>query len=280
MRSPWWVVGVLWALSALALGAKKPAAAEAEAGIQVAGTILVGPEGKPLQYELQGAAGLPAEVRRYLDFHIPRWQFDPPVVDGKPVALRNRMGIYLVARPSADGGMRIVLQSAAFTPAERGGGHDLTGARMHPPAFPEAAAEIGVEATVYLALKVGPDGRVLEAADEQVNLHFLAERDAEKWRDIFARSALQAARGWRFHVPDRGAGAGQESWLVRVPVAYTFNQRNRYGEWQAYVPGPRRTIAWLPEQERDRPLEGLAGGSVNTIGQKGGVTLTPAGMGL
>ena len=72
MRSPWWVVGVLWALSAVALAAKKPAAAEAEAGIQVAGTILVGPEGKPLQYELQGAAGLPAEVRRYLDFHIPR----------------------------------------------------------------------------------------------------------------------------------------------------------------------------------------------------------------
>lgn len=280
MRSPWWMVGVLWALSAVALAGKKPAATEAEAGIQVAGTILVGPEGKPLEYKLQGAAGLPAEVRRYLDFHIPRWQFDPPVVDGRPVALRNRMGIYLVARPSADGGMRIGMQSASFAPVEGSAGNEVTGARMHPPPYPEAATEIGVEATVYLALRVGRDGRVLEAAEEQVNLHFLAERDADKWRDIFARSALAAARSWKFRTPDRGPEAGQESWLVRVPVVYSFDQRKRYGEWQAYMPGPRRAIPWLPQEEWDRPLEGLAAGSVNTIGHKGGVVLIPAGMGL
>lgn len=282
MRSPWWVVCVLWAASAVALAAREPAnaGAEAEAGIQVDGTIVIGPDGKTREYELKGASVLPAEVRRFLDFHIPRWQFEPPVVDGRPVALRNRMGIYVVARPSPDGGMRMVLQSASFTPAEKGGGHDLTGARMHPPAYPEAASEAGVEATVYLALRIGRDGRVLEAAEEQVNLHFRAERDADKWRSIFARSAQQAARGWRFHTPAGGAEAGQESWLVRVPVAYTFNQRNRYGEWQAYVPGPRRAIAWLPEEERDRPLEGLAGGSVTTVGQQGGAILIPAGMGL
>jgi len=281
-RSPWWLVCALWAVSAVALAAKKPAStdAEAEAGIQVAGTILVGPEGKPLEYELTGGDRLPKEVRRFLDFHIPRWQFDPPVVDGKPVALRNRMGLYLVAKPSDDGGMRIVLQSASFFPTERGGGYDITGARMPPPPYPEAAAEVGVEATVYLVLKVGRDGKVLDAADEQVNLHFLPERDADKWRDIFARSAVRAARGWRFNVPTQGDEGGQDSWLLRVPVAYSFNQRNRYGEWQAYVPGPRRKVDWVPAEEQDRPLEAMTGGSVNPIGQKSGVMLTPAGIGL
>ncbi|WP_232211003.1 energy transducer TonB [Pseudoxanthomonas sp. J31] len=282
MRSPWWLVCVLWAVSAVALGARKPAPgqAEAEAGIHVAGTIVVGPEGKPLEYELTGANRLPAEVRRFLDFHIPRWEFDPPVVDGKPVALRNRMGLYLVARPSADGGMRIVLQAASFTPVEKGGGYDLAAARMPPPPYPEAAAEIGVEATVYLVLKVGPDGKVLDAADEQVNLHFLPERDADKRRDIFARAAVRGARSWKFNVPTQGPEAGREYWLVRVPLAFTFDQRNRYGEWQAYVPGPRRKVPWVPEDEQGGPLEAMAGGSVNAVGARSGVMLTPAGRGL
>lgn len=279
MRSPWWLAGVLGVLAGVAIAASGEAP-EPEAGIQVAGTIVVGPEGKPLEYTLTGAERLPKEVRRFLDFHIPRWEFDPPVADGKPVALRNRMGLYVVARPSPDGGMRMVLQSASFTPVEKGAGHDLSGARMPAPPYPEAAAEVGVEATVYLVLKIGRDGKVIEAADEQVNLHFVAQRDADKWRDIFARSAISATRGWRFHVPSQGPDAGQESWLIRVPVAYTFDQRNRYGEWQAYVPGPRKVVAWLPEEEQGRPLEAMAGGSVNPVGQRGGAMLIPAGMGL
>src|SRR5690606_39338342 len=85
-------------------------------------------------------------VRRYLDFHIPRWQFEPAEIDGKPVALRNRMGIYLVATPHADGGMRIVTRSMYFMPTEKDGGYDLSAARMPPPAYPEAAREHGAEA--------------------------------------------------------------------------------------------------------------------------------------
>src|SRR5690606_41339741 len=108
MRSPWWLVCVLWAVSAVALGARKPAPgqAEAEAGIHVAGTIVVGPEGKPLEYELTGANRLPAEVRRLLDFHIPRWEFEPTVVDRKSEALRILLGLYQVASPRNDDCMR------------------------------------------------------------------------------------------------------------------------------------------------------------------------------
>lgn len=275
MRNRRWLVCVLWAVAGIAMAARPPAADNgAEAGIQVDGTILVGPEGKTAEYELKGAGILPAEVRRFLDFHIPRWEFEPAEVDGKPVALRNRMGIYLVAVPHADGGMRIVLRSAYFMPTEKEGGYDLVAARMPPPTFPEAAREAGAEATVYLVARIGRDGKVIEAIDEQVNLHFLAERDADKWRDIFARSAIKAAQGWRFHTPTRGPAAAQESWQARIPVSFTFDDRNRYGRWQAYVPGPRRPVPWLSEQEQGQSLEGMAGGSVHPVGLQGGLKLS------
>jgi len=275
MRSPWWLVGVLLAAAAVAMAGDSGvvAGATAEAGIQVDGTILVGPDGKVQEYELKGASVLPDEVRRFLDFHIPRWQFEPPELDGRPVALRNRMGVHVVATPSADGGMRMVLRSTYFMPTEGEGGYDLVATRMHPPAFPEVARDAGAEATVYVAVRIGRDGRVIEAVDEQVNLHFLAERDADKWRDIFARSAIRAAQGWRFQTPTRGPSAAQESWQARIPVSFTFDERNRYGRWQAYVPGPRRPVPWLSGEQQGQSLEGMAGGSVHPVGPQGGLRL-------
>src|SRR5690606_30997040 len=117
MRSPWWLVCVLCAASAIAPG-KAPPVPEAEAGIGVEGTILVGPEGKALDYQLREPDALPEEVRRYLEYQTPRWEFEPPTLDGQPVALHNRMSLHLKAVPHADGGMRLQLHGTSFLPTQ------------------------------------------------------------------------------------------------------------------------------------------------------------------
>jgi len=279
MRSPWWLVCVLCAASAIAPG-KAPPVPEAEAGIGVEGTILVGPEGKALDYQLREPDALPEEVRRYLEYQTPRWEFEPPTLDGQPVALHNRMSLHLKAVPHADGGMRLQLHGTSFLPTQVPADYDLTPDRLALPAYPSvpwSPVTYQVGATVYVVLKVGRDGKVLDLLDEQVNLHFVPEPGtAAMWRKHFARGTLRTARGWTFHPPTKGEAAAESHWSVRVPVQYTaVDEEVRYGQWHAYVPGPRRAVPWLPAEEQRAPLEGMAASHAHPVGQGGGLKLRP-----
>ena len=55
-----------------------------------------------------------------------------------------------------------------------------------------------------------------------------------------------AARKWTFVPPTTGEAAGKDGWVVRVPVEYRYNQdkSSGYGEWTAYLPGPRHRPEW------------------------------------
>src|SRR5690606_26278746 len=220
MGSPWWLVGVLLGVSAVARAGKARPPAEAEAGVGVEGSIVGGSDGRTVEYEHREPERLPGPVSAYLEHHIPRWQFVPPELDGQPVQLRNRMYIYVVARPSADGGMRLDLAGASFIPIDQDAGYEVTGKKLGPPRYPLQANALGVGATVYLAVRVGRKGGVLDVAAEQVNLHFLPEDDRDQWERLFVRNALDAARKWTFNVPVHGEVAAHGDWSLRVPVRY------------------------------------------------------------
>lgn len=53
-----------------------------------------------------------------------------------------------------------------------------------------------------------------------------------------------------FNPPTREQLAGDDHWVVRVPVTFRISNRRHfpYGKWQAYVPGPTNVVPWLHDR--------------------------------
>ena len=244
-----------------------------EQSMRVGGEIHVDAQGKVVSYELDHREKLPAGVQRYLDAVIGGWMFEPPVADGKPVAIANRMDLLLVAKSKGDGTFRMELRGSHFNPLEQAG-YDVEPVQLPPPEFPALAARLGVSGTVYLVVRIGVDGRVEDAAVEQVNLRSVpAGREFEPWRELFARTTTEyARRHWTFRLPRKGELADKGAWNIRIPVNYYLDghQEDFVGKWDVYIPGPRHPVPWMDDEDK-MPLESLANGGLYPIGQAGGL---------
>ena len=266
------ITALLLAWSGLALAASPKAVRDqVEASMLVNGEIAVDVAGGVAGYSFDRSEKLPEYVRTFLEQNIAGWRFEPMLVDGRPVASRNRMGLLLVARPTGDTTFDMELRNTSFHPIDKAG-RDSKVAAMDPPSYPKEAAAAGVSGTVYLLLKIGADGNVAEAMTEQVNLHVAASEKAMKqWRGVLARNALVKARQWKFIPSADDSREDDGSWSVRVPVAYSFESAaRRYGQWQAYIPGPRERAPWVTD---DVAPDALADGGVYPVGGTGGLRL-------
>lgn len=133
--------------------------------------------------------------------------------------------------------------------------------------------------TVYLVLRIGRSGRVEEVLAEQVNLGVVARSEAEmaRWRDMFVEASVPTAKRWKFAPPTTGPHVNDPFWSVRVPIAYLLpgQKRPEYGQWEAYVPGPRQRIPWdAPSEDNASGPDALAAGGVYQVGA-GRRLLTP-----
>jgi hypothetical protein len=223
-------------------------ARQAEASMMVVGTLTVAPNGSVSSYQLDDAEKLPAAVSSLLQQAIPSWQFDPLVRDGKPVSVRSRMGLRVVLHSLGDKRYRLYLAGAYFSADRKPLKGDAS--RRTQPRYPMQAIRNRVSGTVYLALKVDAQGRVIDAMAEQVNLRFAGDdQEMERYRRLLAGSALEAARSWVLD-PRSFEGAGDH--YAMVPVSYVLNvspgahaMPDSPGHWDVYVPGPRYAVPWF-----------------------------------
>lgn len=282
MKQRGWLgaVALVWALvlaqSAWAQGAGA-VRKQIEVSMLVTGQIAVDAQGRVVDHALDKVDELPPGVVVFLRQQVPAWEFRPQQVDGVPVGARNSMRLLLAAKKQEDGAYELRLQAATFNPLSHDEGYSISSKRMEPPRYPVALARAGAAGTVYLILKVGRDGTVQEAFAEQVNLRAVAtEPLMEKMRQMFASSALQAARGWSYTLPSRGELAAADFWTLRVPVDYTLGDAMpKYGQWVAYIPGPRKTAEWVDAELADNSPEALAGGAVGLLDKRALRLLTP-----
>lgn len=246
---------LLAALLALPAFASGPGAVrkQVESSMVVTGSIDIEPDGSVGGYRIDRAEEVPPGVRDMVARFAPGWRFDPVLVDGRPAKARARMNLRLVARKIEKDSYQVSLRSATF--GQDAPGESLGSLKLGAPHYPREAIRAGASGIVYLAVKVGRDGRVIDAVAEQVNLTFISSENAmTRWREVFARSALAAARGWTFQPPTVGDSADDPWWAARVPVSYHLERgADSYGRWQAYVPGPRKPLPWRGDV--------LAGGS-------------------
>jgi hypothetical protein len=256
---------VLLSGAALAAG---PAAVRkrVQASMLLTGTIVVAPDGSVSSYAIDKPEKLPPMVTGLIAESIPRWKFEPTLLDGKPVAAKAKMSVRFVAKPIGDDKYSVGISGTQFgqnVPAE-----SITYKDQVAPTYPREAARSRVSGTVYLLLRVGRQGQVEEAVAEQVNLVVVDnDEEMERWRKMLANSALAAARKWTFNLPTSGKHMNDKYWLALVPVTYGLlygglRGADDYGKWQPYVPGPQQPVPWIDDPR-------LLSGSVDALPDEG-----------
>ncbi len=250
---------------------------QVEASMRVTGEITVDEQGQVASYTLDEPAKLPPGIVKFVQDNIAHWKFAPPVIEGRPVRLRNNMSVLLVANRQEDGDYLMRVQAVSFDPQQTDAGYEVASRVMTPPRYPMAAARAGVGGIVFLALRIGRDGNVQEVAAEQVNLKAVAtENQMNKFRQMLATASIDTARRWSFDPPVRGEQAAADSWTLRVPVEFSLGDAlPRYGEWVKYVPGPRSMPGWVDETQARESPEAMAAGTPRIMGGDGLRLLTP-----
>ena len=226
---------------------------KAEMSMLVAGSIDMRADGSVERYAIDHSDKLSNAVIQLIGAQVSQWRFEPTLVDGQPVAARTNMSLRIVARPLDEQDFDVRIQSASFSGG--GGKDDRMGVEKRSSLRPmiEAMASTGMDtADLYVALKIGPDGKVLDAAVEQVNLGTLGgEVWMAKARRVLGNSALEVVRRWTFSVPTQGQLAGRSYWSGTLPLSLKMvdgplppSGIDEYGRWKAYVPGPCVPIPW------------------------------------
>lgn len=276
-----WLLATALALAPLMAMAAGPGAVrkQIESSMLVEGTIEITAEGTVRSLGIERQEKLPEDLVAFVQQQVALWTFEPVLVDGTATPARSRMALRLVARRLDDTRMTVGIRSASFNGEAPEPGAAVDAISMKPPRYPSQAVRSGVAGTVYLVLKIGREGRVEDVVVEQVNLRVVAsDKEMTRYRALLADATLKAAREWTFQAPIIGELADDEFWSVRVPTDYTFDRSrgDGYGQWQAYVPGPRETVPWKTDEDPAFSPDALADGGVYTAGAaQGPRLLTP-----
>lgn len=229
---------------------------------------------------------VPDDLRAGVEREMRAWTFAPTIRDGQPVPVHSRVRITLAAPPvslvtrvwiddaafDAGDGSAIALQAATLTAHEQ----------VRPP-YPAGARNAGVPGNVLVAVRVGLDGKVVDAAVVQSGLLEITARKRvlEQAFAHFENVALRAARDMRFQVTVReGATPSANDLTVNVPFLFAMGPVSTppEGQFRMYVRTPRRAVPWLGPDSATRPSS-VAGGDRPVAAAAGPQLLTPVGQG-
>lgn len=259
-----------------------------EASMLITGTIMIAPDGSVRSHAIDHPEKVPVTIREFVGNAIAAWKFEPIMVDGKPVVAHTNMNMRLVIDPVAHGSYALRVGGVSFAGGDPS--QDLqvdnTANRRYAPQYPSDALRAFAGGTVYLLLKVGRQGQVLDAAAEQVNLTVWGSPEKmAKLRAKFANAALLAAQQWTYIPPTTGPSVDRPYWYARVPVEFRLSWKGRtpsdedeYGHWQPYVRGPQESVPWddVPQLAADA-VDTTSGGSVLPLAQGPQLTIPPSG---
>lgn len=183
-------------------------------------------------------ADVPASIANVLTAAIKQWSFVPAKRDGQAVPAHTFIRLALKALPDAQGQYSLRISF-------RGNGPRLL--KFVGPVYPEVAKRTGVSGSVILAATVQPDGHLSEldiSNGESRNKHALT---------AFERSALAAARQWRF-APEAVDG---QPVATRMQIPVHFELRPSLTSSQAANDDTEPGIPLARDQEvaLDSPLQ-------------------------
>ena len=214
------------------------------------GTVDIAPDGRVVRYSLEKSKDLTAAAAELLGKQISLWQFEPIKIDGRPAEARTKMVIRVVASPASDGNYALAIQGVNFSGSKESAAAKLSiKTRTGIGPLMMVMMSTGAKGDVYLALKIGPDGKVMDAIVEQVNLTVQGtDEEMANARTKLGEASLAVIREWTFNVPTQGKFAGRPYWSGVMPVAFlgmdSSGPPNEHGRWKAYFPGPCAVVPW------------------------------------
>ncbi|MEQ1514224.1 MAG: protein tonB [Lysobacteraceae bacterium] len=238
-------------LCSFAVSAAGPAAVrkQVESALYVTGTIDITPAGDVVAHTLDQPEKLPKGIVDMAARLLPQWKFEPVALQDKAIS-RSKMNLLFVGKKLDDGNYSVELRSATFsgTNPEESVAIDPKGQKK--PIYPIGLVDAGISGTVFLTLKIGRDGKVINVDASHVNLHVIgSESQMNQWRKALARNSIAAARQWTFVPPKSGSAADKPYWLGTLPIDYFIEGQEppAYGKWRTYVAGPKALIPWENE---------------------------------
>jgi hypothetical protein len=280
MRMAW--MGLLCLMATgVAWGADSSAAQQQiEASLDVSGSLAVDDKGNVTSHTIDHPEKLSPGVVGLIGKTIPTLHFKPVLRDGQPHAVEANMYLVLVANHVDAQNVSIRIRSARFTESEPPSSGRVRIRKRGEVQFPSEAMREGLGGTVYVAVRIGRNGRVMDAQAQQVNLRKVGSEEAmHHWRDVLSKPTLAAIRKFTFRIPSTGPEADHAEFSGILPVIFNIGQgQPRYGQWNSYVPGPRESITWYDDKEDTRSSEAVPPG---TFAQAGTALtlLTPLGDG-
>lgn len=229
----------------------------AEASLTVEGKAMLNPDGTVASYTLREPEKLPPAVVDLVKQALPNWKFRFAGETAPAAPIEESMVLRIVATDVDAKHTTIRIEGAQFSTAAETADERVVYNVHKAPMFPPRSLQARVSGTVYVLVRVGRDGTVLDAAAEQVNLHRYVEQDLMKvYRRDLADAAVTAIKRWTFTVPTAGPSAQLPYWYVRVPCnfyianpGYDEHNGRKYGTWALYVRGPRETIPWVQDKK-------------------------------
>jgi TonB family protein len=222
-----------------------------ELRLDVAGEIGIDPQGAVYDYDI--GTILTPELKALVGKNVRQWKFEPVVRDGKAVHAKSGMRMILAAVP-VDGGYRMRIENVRFVGNRRP-------QAMVPPRYPVDMVKAGIGATVLVAVRVGANGDVLDAAPAQSRLIGArgSKKAVESGLRSFEKSAVAAAKRWKYRPADIAAGDSPETTLI-VPVEYRLE--DMYADQGGWREGPSaaKPIPWLPAENQKYDARGLKQG--------------------
>jgi len=234
------------AFALLALVLRPAAAADTAPVLEMSadGEVQIATDGSVSDYRLRSQ--LAPAVADLVDRNVRGWTFEPVIIDGAAVVAKTAMHLGLKAEP-VDGkdGYRMRITEVRFGEPQRN-------AKTRPPHYPEDAVHAHLGAKVLLAIRLDANGQVLDAQAYQVNLdaRTRSEAEAERWRRIFERASLAAAKDWHYDMSETVNGKPIGTNAI-VPVVFTLHELGTpvpsADKWRAFIPGPVHPAPWMNE---------------------------------
>ena len=221
---------------------------QVESSLSVTGSIDISPAGEVVAHTLDQPEKLPKGIVDMVARIAPQWKFEPVPLQGNAVS-RSSMSLLFVAKKQEDGQLTVELRSTSFNNPSPEGRATLDKKTFRSPEYPfTALGGSGVSGVVYLAVRYDREGRILDIDAEQVNMRVIgSEAQMTQWRKALTKSCLAASKHWKIVVPAGDIPQGQDFTVGRIPVSFSMEnmRETRYGQWEAYIPGPRANLPWL-----------------------------------
>jgi hypothetical protein len=254
---------------------------QVELSMLVGGSVDIDAEGRVEHYALDQPEKLPPIIVQLVSSTLTAWKFVPELAEGKPAAVHATMSLRFVAKPKGDGNYNINIRSASFFDNRNQQSRAAVVSQPPTATLRDVLKLAGATGEAYVAVKIGPDGKFVDGVVQQVNLTMVGTNDQmRRARRFLGQGALDFARHCGYSVPAKEQAAGKEYWTGVLPFRFAYDDQSleEYGQWHAYVPGPRAEIPWQDPIRANMGVDAVQNGAP-TLDDSGPRLLTPLSQG-